>query len=46
MWVIKISDRLFKSGCHDFFVSGIVPENTKNFAGKQAVARNNTRPCV
>ena len=30
----KISGRLFKSGCHDFFISRIVPENTKNFCGK------------
>ena len=30
----KISGRVFKSGCHDFFISGIVPENTKKIWGK------------
>ena len=44
--VEKISARLFKSGGHDFFISGNVSENTNKFCGKIATARNNTRPPV
>ena len=30
----KISGRLFRSGGHNFFISGSVPENSNKFWGK------------